>query len=43
MKESKSQAEKTVIVTKWNDVQWDGTPIEFGADEQCMIREVIKV
>ncbi|KAF8548477.1 hypothetical protein OG21DRAFT_1489355 [Imleria badia] len=42
LKENKSQAEKTLIVTKWNDVS-DVNPIEFGADEQFMIREVIKV
>ncbi|KAF8548476.1 hypothetical protein OG21DRAFT_1516237 [Imleria badia] len=42
LKENKSQADKTVIVTKWNHV-WNHATFRFEVDKGYMIREVIKV
>jgi len=42
LKENKSQAEKTVVLTKWNDV-WDHAKSVFDADKGYMTREAIRV
>ena len=44
LKQNKSQAEKTVIVAKWNDLTVQNPfKCEFDVDEGYMIREAIKV
>jgi hypothetical protein len=45
LKENKSQADKMVIVTKWNDVTDLTDPYKdvFDVDEGYMIRETIKM
>lgn len=42
LKDNKAQAEKTMIVTKWNDL-WDHATFGYDVDKGYMIREVIKV
>lgn len=42
LKKNKSKAEKTVLLTKLDDV-WDHARSEFDPDKGCMVREAIRV